>query len=125
LRRSPGDLRGFICCEIAFTALTFGGYRNHATTPSPLRAGTFGEKPGAHSAGLIQVRRITPMDFAVFSSRSGRMRAIEKLRVYPLAFHSAREAGETDSAMQMCVPQPSASAPTRYHAMCCALRGRG
>ena len=44
------------------------------------------------------------------------------LCVYPLAFHTAGEAGETDLAMQTCAPQPSASAPVRYHAVCCALQ---
>lgn len=40
--------------------------------------------------------------------------------VYPLAFHTAREGGETDSTRQTCVPQPSASVPTRYHVVCYA-----
>lgn len=60
---------------------------------------------------------------AVFSSRSGCRRAIEMPYVYLLVFRTAPEGGETDSATRTCVPQPSASGPTRYHALYCAWQG--
>jgi len=44
------------------------------------------------------------------------------LYVCLLGFHIAREDDGTDSAMRKCVPQPNASAPTRYQAVCCALQ---
>src|SRR5262249_804155 len=58
----------------------------------------------------------------VVSSRSGCRRAIEMLCAYLLAFHTSHEADETDSATQTCVPRPSASVPTWFHAVCCALQ---
>jgi len=75
--------------------------------------------------GLIQLKFMlkTPIsgaDAAVSSRRSVCTRATEMRYVYPLAFHTAREDGETDSIRQTCVPQPSASVPTRYHVVCYA-----
>jgi len=35
-------------------------------------------------------------------------------------FHTAGAAGETDSTMRRCVPQPNAIAPARYHVSYCA-----
>src|SRR5512146_1450803 len=75
--------------------------------------------------GLIQLKFMlkTPIsgaDAAVSSSRSVCTRATEMRYVYPLAFHTAREDGETDSTRQTCVPQPSANVLTRYHVLCYA-----
>src|SRR5579864_7182371 len=75
--------------------------------------------------GLIRLKfmlktAISAANAAVFSSRSVCTRAAETRYVYPLAFHTAREGGETDSTRQTCVPQPSASVPTRYHVVCYA-----
>src|SRR5215469_6638176 len=42
---------------------------------------------------------------------------------YLAASHTAREGGEIDSAMRRYVPQPSGSAPARFHALYCALPG--
>src|SRR5262249_2534904 len=42
--------------------------------------------------------------------------------VYLLVFRTAPEASETGSATVTGVPQPSASYPTRYHAVCFALQ---
>ncbi len=81
--------------------------------------------------GQLEVMRVsgtnwcagpTVIEAAVVSSRSGCSRATEMLCVYPLASHTAREDNETDPAMRTCVPQPSASVPTRYHGACCALQ---
>jgi hypothetical protein len=47
------------------------------------------------------------------------------LCVYPLAFHNAGEAGETDLAMRTFAPQPSASAPVRYHAAVLRIARKG
>jgi hypothetical protein len=70
----------------------------------------------AKGASLIEI------EAAIVSSRSKCMRPTETPCVCRLAFHNGREDGETDSATQTCAPQPSASAPTRYHAVCCALQ---
>ncbi len=62
---------------------------------------------------------LTEIETAIVSSRSKCTRAIEITCVCRLAFHNEREDVETDSATQRFAPQPSA--PTRYHAVCCAL----
>src|ERR1700739_3471794 len=49
------------------------------------------------------------------SNKSECTRESEMRGAHPAFFHTAGEAGETDSTTRKCVPQPIAIAPARFH----------